>query len=774
MTCTRLRAGFAAALLALVTGTTPVRAQFTWNSPASGSWSVGSNWQGGTAPAPGATTALTFGTPATQSATYTATNDIGTTGTPFDLNALTVNNTAGTVTLAGNPLQFTGTTPTVAVAGAGGMVISPAATLAATTTVTGTGTGNVTFGGAVNGGTNNLVKTSAGSLTLAGGGTLNTLSLQAGATSVTGGTLALTAPSGTGDLNAGLQLGAASGQTAFFTTSGGARINVTENVNIGDAAGSAGTVTITGAGTVLDNTPAGTADRIRVGFNGTGTLNVTAGGGVNSVRLFVASGTGSTGDMVVDGVGSTVTSLMLRVGNQGTGTLTVRNGGTVNVTGTTFGQFPFIVGNIGVGTVTVRDSGAINTIWAFVGYGGDGPTGTGTLTVTGAGSTMTVGNTTNAGFLGVGMTELGTGTLNVQGGGLVTVNGDAHGAFFDGRGTFNVTDAGSLFRVTGRLTLGGTTTADPGTATLNVGSGGTVTVTGLASLQNASAINLNAGGVLSLGSLADGPRNGTGVVTLAAGTTLNLTDGGTTFSGVIGGAGSVNKTGSGVQTLAGANTYTGTTTVSAGTVTLTGSGSFAASPRITVGTAAGNSATLDVSGVTGGANFANGSFALANGQTLAGHGTVVGRVTITNGSAVAPGTGVGTLTVADMTWQGGGRYDFEFSGTTGDLINGTGALDLGGLNSANRFTINITSPGPSPTPQTFTVATFANGMTGFDPSGFAFSGFVVPGSASLTVQGNDLVLTFTPVPESAHVLLLCAAVAAVGWRRQRRRPALLL
>jgi len=753
-----------AALLALAAAPL-AQAQSVWNNPAGGNWSVGPNWVGGAAPASAATTALVFGSPATQAATYAATNDIA---NPFQLNALTINNTAGTVTLAGSPLTFAGTNPTMTVAGAGEMVISPTVTMAATTTAAGTGTGNVTFGGAVNGGANDLIKASAGALTLTGGGSLNTLSLRAGSASVTGGTLALTALSGTGDVNSGLQLGTASGQAAFFAVSGGTRVNVTDNVYIGDAAGSTGNVTVTGAGTVLDNNRGGQSGRLGVGNNGTGTLNITSGGAVNSVRLFIARDVGSTGNVVVDGAGSTVPSVMLRVGNIGVGTLTVRNGGTVTVTGTTFGQFPFIVGNVGVGTVTVRDSGTINTIWAFVGYGGDvGMTGTGTITVTGAGSAMTVGTPTTAGFLGVGMTTLGTGTFNVQNGGQVTVNGDAHGAYFDGRGTINVTDAGSLLRVTGQLTLGGTTTADPGTATLNVGSGGTVNVTGRASLQNASAINLNDGGGLSVGSLADGPRTSRGVVNLASGTTLTLTGGTTTFSGVIGGAGSVAVTGAGGQALAGANAYTGPTIVSAGTMRLTGSGSFAASQRIIVGTVPGSAAVLDVTGLIGGANFVTSGFAPAAGQMLAGHGTVVGAVTIGAGAGIAPGTSVGTLTLGDMTWLGGGRYDFEFAGATGDLLNGTGSLDLSSLNSSSRFTINIQSFDASlTTPQTYTLATFAAGINGFDATPgnpqFTFSGLFVPGSASLSLQGTNLRLTFTPVAESAHVLLLCAVIAVAS------------
>src|SRR5262245_7280851 len=125
-----------------------------------------------------------------------------------------------------------------------------------------------------------------------------------------------------------------------------------------------------------------------------------------------------------------------------------------------------------------------------------------------------------------------------------------------------------------------------------------------------------------------------------------------------------------------------------------------------------------------------------------------------------------------MSWLGGGRYNFEFSGAAGDQVNGSGQLNLGGLTSASRFTINIQSFDPSlTTPQTYTIGTFAAGVPGFDPAAgnpqFTFSGLFASGSASLALQGNDLRLTFTPVPESTHMLLLCAAaIGVVTWRRR--------
>src|SRR6476469_4166601 len=84
----------AAAALIVLAGTAPAQ---TWSNPAGGNWSVGTNWVGGTAPVSANTTALTFSDLAASAASFTATNDIA---DPFTLNSLTVNHTAGTVTLA--------------------------------------------------------------------------------------------------------------------------------------------------------------------------------------------------------------------------------------------------------------------------------------------------------------------------------------------------------------------------------------------------------------------------------------------------------------------------------------------------------------------------------------------------------------------------------------------------------------------------------------------------------------------------------------------------
>jgi len=105
---------------------------------------------------------------------------------------------------------------------------------------------------------------------------------------------------------------------------------------------------------------------------------------------------------------------------------------------------------------------------------------------------------------------------------------------------------------------------------------------------------------------------------------LNLNERlGLTLTEGITGAGNLTFDGPGRLTLAGTNTYSGTTTISSGTLAL-GSAASLASPVIDVA----SGGRLDVSALTGG-------LALGNGQRLGGRGTLLGDVTFGSGSQLA-------------------------------------------------------------------------------------------------------------------------------------------
>jgi len=104
--------------------------------------------------------------------------------------------------------------------------------------------------------------------------------------------------------------------------------------SIGLSAGSTGTVTVTGVGSIWRNSPGG---GLNIGSFGTGTLTIANGGTVINDTGFAANignGAGSRGTVTVTGPGSMWSnSSGVNVGNFGTGTLTVADGGIVNVNG---------------------------------------------------------------------------------------------------------------------------------------------------------------------------------------------------------------------------------------------------------------------------------------------------------------------------------------------------------------------------------------------------------------------------------------------------------
>ncbi|MFZ4734003.1 MAG: beta strand repeat-containing protein, partial [Pirellulales bacterium] len=297
-------------------------------------------------------------------------------------------------------------------------------------------------------------------------------------------------------------------------------------------------------------------------------------------------------------------------------------------------------------------------------------------------------------------------TIGATAGGSLTVTGvisgdtdvDLSNSTAGGGGT-GLLVLGAQNTYTGNTTINANT---PTVATANIRLGvanalptTTGVVVGTKTGLGAAVLDLN-GFNQQVAYLADGPtatvgatknltirNDGAGDATLTLG---GATTPGAAFGGVIG-TGTTNrinvvKAGANTQTLTGANTYTGSTTINGGTLALAGAGSINASPTITVGPAG----TFDVSAVSGG-------YAVANGQTLGGSGTVVGATTEASGGRVAPGPGIATLTMGDLTLGAGGTYDFQLFDATGAAGVGWDLITAGtvGLPSTPAFTINLVS-----------------------------------------------------------------------------------
>lgn len=238
------------------------------------------------------------------------------------------------------------------------------------------------------------------------------------------------------------------------------------------------------------------------------------------------------------------------------------------------------------------------------------------------------------------------------------------------------------------------------------------------------------------------------------------------------------KTGTGVLELAGSNTYLGSTIVQSGELRVSGS-------------------------ISGNASNA-GNVIVGSGATLTGTGTIVqatGRTTVLAGGTIRgdSGTGTGTLALGNTSLLGG-------SGTSGATLAAQLAVDGNGAITANSqlavstntFNLDLSAGkvnirllndlgltnGQS---YTRTLVTGTGGTNNFLRNGTAATGGnaytvgdinLLSGSGTQTfsvtafgVDGNNnLVLTFTPVPEPATVLAIGAAgLAAARWVRRRHK-----
>ena len=421
-----------------------------------------------------------------------------------------------------------------------------------------------------------------------------------------------------------------------------------------------------------------------------------------------------------------------------------------------------------------------------------------TLQFTGTAQTIlqNVGDTITFDSNGGGSMEMNKNTIwrNTP---IVTTGGARNtvsGTYFNGQGgggsnrvIYNVaegTDAGGIDLLVSseHRNVGGITKDGAGTLAL---SSGTNTMNGGTLIINDGTLEIANSGRLQSGSYADAiTMNGDAATIFRYNSSRAQT-----LSGVISGAGSLEKDNSSTLTLSGDNTYSGNTTVSAGTLALTGTTNNISSSAIIDVT---SGATLDVSGLSSG-------FELAGSQTISGSGTVVGDMTIGSGSVLSPGNSPGTLSqTGDQTWTDGGTYLWEInatadaSGTIGtdpgwDWIDITGSLDLTNLGTGG-FTIDIDSltsgnvagnadgfdsytKADGIFDYSFIIASASGGITDFSADKFSFdsSGFSnAPGwDWQIKLSGGDLVLEAYAVPEPSSTALLGLGGLALMLRRKR-------
>lgn len=580
-----------------------------------------------------------------------------------------------------------------------------------------------------------------------------------------------------------------------------------------------GTITETGATTVAADS--GTTLNLTGNLTGTNTETTLAGAG----NLAVARITTGTGGVTLNGSG-TVTFNGTSNANTYTGATTVNSGMLVLAknagTNAIAGSLAVNGGTVQLGansqiadgsSVTLNGSGTLDlngrteTIAQLT-----STSGTSTVALGAGALTLNGPNNTNSNFAGT-LTGTSASSLNVTGTGKVYLSGSGTGF----SGTTNIT--GGTLNVSGSNTV-------IGSGAVNVSSAGNFQLQGGISLANAVAINGTGtsgngaienfagnntlSGAITLGG-ASRVQSDTGTLTLSGNVGLGANalsvggNGNVTQTGVISGTGALTKDGTGTLLLAGANTYTGASTVSAGTLRLNASERIANSSAVTV--AAG--ATFDLNGHTEtiGSLAGSGSVMIGTGQLIAGgdntsttfSGTLSGAGSLTK-------AGTGTLVINSNVGFGGnlnlaaGTLEFDvdnaFTGTTtisgGTLRLADASVNLANLNITGNTTIDFAgsastlnvaalniSAGVTVSILNWQNATdyfFAQNWTGavFNTTGatpmnqVVFSGFA---GNSTKWQGYDTQVTPVPEPSTYGALLLGAGLVAFGLRRWRRQPA---
>ncbi|RFC64504.1 hypothetical protein DYI37_09420 [Fulvimarina endophytica] len=505
------------------------------------------------------------------------------------------------VTLNGTSnLTLTGAETIGSLAGAAGSTLA----LGANTLTTGGNGAGTTFSGIASG-SGGLTKDGSGTFTLAGANTYT------GATTVNGGILdvtgSLASSAVTANNAASIRAGGASiADSAAVTLNGTSNLTLTGAETIGSLAGAAGSTLALGANTLT-----------------------TGGNGAGTTFSGIASGSGG---LTKDGSGT----FTLAGANTYTGATTV-NGGILDVTGSLASSAVTAnnAASIRAGGASIADSAAVTL------------NGTSNLTLTGA---ETIGSLTGA----AGSTlALGANTLTTGGNGAgTTFSGIASGAgglTKDGSGTFTLAGANTY---TGATTVnGGTLDVTGSLASSAVTANNAASIrAGGASIADGAAVTLNGTSNLTLtGAETIGSLAGAAGSTLALGANTLATGGNgadTTFSGIASGSGGLTKDGSGTFTLAGANTYTGTTTVNGGRLVV--NGSIASDVRL-------------------------------NGGIFSGSGAI-GTVVANSGSIIAPGNSIGTLNVTgNATFQRGSVYQVEVdaSGASDRIVADTATINGG-------------------------------------------------------------------------------------------------
>jgi len=264
----------------------------------------------------------------------------------------------------------------------------------------------------------------------------------------------------------------------------------------------------------------------------------------------------------------------------------------------------------------------------------------------------------------------GVNFYNINANGQTTDLGELGGASGACVGNGNSQSTSPTWRIGARnttSTFAGIIADSGGTSLIKIGTG-TLILSGNNTYSGTTTIS---GGILQIGAGGGTGSLGPGNVTDNALLVYNCY-GNVTVGSQISGSGSLVQAGNGVLTLSSANTFTGTTFISAGTLALTNAGALVSSTNLNLA----NGSLFDVSGVAGG------EVTIGNGRMISGDGAVKGNFFLTSGATLSPGNhDLGNLTFSNgLTLYAGSKTVIWVShaAEANSSVSVAGALTWGG------------------------------------------------------------------------------------------------
>lgn len=495
------------------------------------------------------------------------------------------------------------------------------------------------------------------------------------------------------------------------------------DLRVGFGTHQSGYVTISGSQTQWNAT-----NNAFVGDAGNGDLQVRDGAGFDVAQdLVLGNGLTGNGTLVVNGAGSRATYGTLRAGVDGYGYIWVEDGGQLGSAGhdivlgvaasgeagmlatgagTKITGRMMVLGEFGKGSLIASNGTVIETLDTSLGHEAGS---SGSVNLAGANTYWH-----NSGNILVG--NEGQGSIEAQNGARFESVNNAIGLGAGSDGSVFVRGSGTTWYANGILAVGiegdGALTISDHAAVWALVGNGSVDV----------AANAGSTGVVNIGAAAGSQATAAGdlfasVLQFGAGDgrlVFNHTDANYTFATAVNGAGSIDLISGTTAFVTDSPLFSGTTTI-------------------------GDGATLVANAVLAG------DVSVLSGGTLAGAGSL-GDVTLNTGSALSPGSGIATLSAANILFHPGSLYHVDVDGSgNNDLLASSGAATING------GTVSVTPHADFLLDTPYTILTATGGVAGtFTGATFGNSIFITP---SLAYGANDVVLTLAQTTGFADVAL---------------------